>query len=682
MPSRGNRTAFLPLGLLMCGGFLCSSAAAQNDARLPVGATELISEVRRDINRYRWTFGGATTQRSGKWQIAADNQFTSDAFVLFDERLSFRDEYRLRAVGIRPVRNSSELRLSTATDWYSLSRVLSAQTWVGVRLKPTADLFIEPRVGAAVDRRPGASSSGEEPQLRADFGPAAGWFASWRPSSERYSVVVESVADARRIAPRRDYALAVRGTSSGLFEKTRWSMEGVLSSFRRDTYESASFLNRDAQQNLLAEAIEQTISDTLALSGRINTPIVRTLRFVSSGDVMFNRRRVRAGSQPDETVFFETDFDRRAVELDAAAVFERGQTQVQTGLVVGAESEARTLANRSDLSPVQAAQKAELLQQADSDRGFFGLAASARTRLASVATITADGSARLTRHDTPEVNPDDRDERSIIGRLAIRTHLTRHLNVDARLFASQYETVYLKSERSAENNTQTALRLQTAVDWRPSPDTHVRIGPEVRATYTVDTFPLEGRPPRDQSARELRYDVEASHVVADGIRVLANGTRSDLRLGRFIESTFSEIPFDTLRATSGQLRVQVGKRHTAEIGVRVFVRSDFNLGTRVTHRRRLPDGTLITDGTGKPVLFTTTRPGRDIVRQLGPVAALSWNLRGASVLRIDGWLTFQKQYQQLFGDLPAADAAEIRRAAERGTSRLIPNVAMTVLWRM
>ena len=52
------------------------------------------------------------------------------------------------------------------------------------------------------------------------------------------------------------------------------------------------------------------------------------------------------------------------------------------------------------------------------------------------------------------------------------------------------------------------------------------------------------------------------------------------------------------------------------------------------------------------------------------------------MLRIDGWLTFQKQYQQLFGALPAADAAEIRRAAERGTSRLIPNVAMTVLWRM
>ena len=220
--------------------------------------------------------------------------------------------------------------------------------------------------------------------------------------------------------------------------------------------------------------------------------------------------------------------------------------------------------------------------------------------------------------DTPEVNPDDRDERSMTGLVAVRTRLSPTVALNSRLFGSRYETVYIRAERSAENNTQTSLRLQTNVEWRPTRDTDIRIGPEVRATYTVDDFQLEGRAPRDQSAREFRINGELEHSLADGIRLMARGARSDLRLGRFLEDTFSEIPLDTLRATTGEIRLRVGRRHTAEIGIRIFVRSDFNLGARVSHRRRDENGNLLTDPEGVPLLFTTTRPGRDIIRQVGP----------------------------------------------------------------
>ena len=476
--------------------------------------------------------------------------------------------------------------------------------------------------------------------------------------------------------------LLVRGNASGAFEGTRWSMDATASLFRRDTYETASFLNRDSQSTNAAETIEQTQSDTLAWSGQLDTPIYGPVRFLSRGDVSFNRRSVRAGRQPQETLFFETDFDRRSVDLDVSTVLETSRVRWLVGILVGAEAEARTLANRTELPQVQAAQKATLLQQADSDRGFYGLSTSGRFDIGRRATVATEGLLRLTRHDTPDVNPDDRDERSASAQVSVRTRLTRALDFDIRMFASQYETVYLRAERSAENNTQTSLRLQPSVAWHPSPRTRVRVGSEVRATYTVDSFKLEGRPSRDQSARELRYDLDLEHQFAEDLVVRANGTRSDLRLGRFLEASFSEIPFDTLRATSGQIRLQVGQRHTAEIGVRVFIRSDFNLATRVSHNRRDAAGNLLTDANGQALVFATSRPGRDIVRQLGPVAAIAWNLRGASILRIDGWLAFQKQYQRLYGTLPTADAAEILRAAKSGSRRIIPNVAMSIVWRL
>ncbi|MCZ6704573.1 MAG: hypothetical protein O6942_01605, partial [Bacteroidetes bacterium] len=46
----------------------------------------------RDINRYRWSALFQLSQPINGWQIDLSNLFRSDAFILFDDRLSFRDE--------------------------------------------------------------------------------------------------------------------------------------------------------------------------------------------------------------------------------------------------------------------------------------------------------------------------------------------------------------------------------------------------------------------------------------------------------------------------------------------------------------------------------------------------------------------------------------------------------------
>jgi len=645
------------------------------------GTTVFETQLRRDINRYRWVFSGETSQQAGLWSINAGSRFTSDAFVLFDDRLSFRDEYSLNASAHRPLGDRLMLRFGSRTDWYSLSRVLMQQAWAGIRSQVTPTLSVEPRLGVAVDRRPGAASTEAVP-LRTDAGPAAGWIASWRSNADAYTVSIMSSVDARRIEPRRDYAFFVRGQAAGSSEAADWTMNTTASGFRRDTYEAASFLNRDTQSALFAETIEQTMSDTLAWDGSIDTPIYRDIRFAGSGGLAFNRRRVRAGRQPAETVFYETDFSRRVADLDVAVLSDRPGFRWRFGFRTGAESEVHTLANRSALPPVQATQRATLLQQADSERGYYSLDASTRFGLSARTVMTASSDVRLSRHDTPEVNPDDRDERSITGDFAIRTRISQAVDIETRIFANRYETVYIKAERSAENSTQSSLRWQSAVVWQPSDRTRLRVGPEVRATYTVDDFKLQGRPVRDQAARELRYDLQFEHRSTNNVTLRVEGSRSDLRLGQFLEDSFAEIPFDTLRTTSGQVRVRVGRRYTTEIGIRFFVRTDYSVRTRVSHRRRDESGNILVDEEGDPLSFTTMRPGLEIVRQVGPVAAVSVRLNNRSALLFDGWLNVQKQHQRLYGMLPEADAEEIRRAAERGSTRITPNASLSVVWNL
>jgi hypothetical protein len=229
----------------------------------------------------------------------------------------------------------------------------------------------------------------------------------------------------------------------------------------------------------------------------------------------------------------------------------------------------------------------------------------------------------------------------------------------------------LKAQRSAENNVQRSLRLRPSVTWRPNTHTRIELSSEVRANYTVDDFLLPGRRASDQAARELRYDLDAEHEIGRGVRIRVSGRVSDLRLGRFLHEPFAEIPFDTLRTTSVWVRLSVGERVQAEVGMRAFIRSDYDRGTTVRYEREDEPG----------VQYSISRPGRRKIAQIGPTTSILWPLRGGKLIRVDGWATMQSVTNRLYGALPEGLAEVIRRAAIRGTKTLIPNLAVTMQWR-
>ncbi|MEX2401402.1 MAG: hypothetical protein WD423_11570 [Rhodothermales bacterium] len=652
---------------------------AQNEQVLTTG-------FERDVNRYRWTSTARISQQIGSWRLDADNQFQSNAFILFGDRLNFRDENLLTWQVEGPLHGGIDARLRGRSLWYTQSRVFSQVVYSGLRFSPLEQFWIEPAVGFAWDRRPGIGE-GESPPLRADFGPAYATRLVWRPSPiNDYEIRVDADAAFQVINPRRAREVRVTGDVARRFDDVRLTSHVQYSNFRRDAYQSVSFLNRTTPTDRLSETVEATASDTLLAGLEIEAPLYREVQLTGRIDVGANNRRIRTLRAPEDALFFDTAFNRRSVDGQIGVGYGAlGGTRLMGHLSAqgGAEVERRRLTNREHLPATQAAQKSNLLEQADYDEGLLALRARGRAGLGRL-TFSFDGSSSIRRHDTPETNRDDRDEVYHNGQVGALVDVNRYLTADVRVLGTFYHTVYLSASRSAENNVQRSLRLRPALTWTPSTRTRLRMGTEIRATYTVHDFTLPGRRAADQSARELRYTAEVEHRFGGGMGLFAEGSASDLQLGRLLWDDFAEIPFDTLRTYSGWVRfqVQTSQGITADVGLRLFIRTDFERSATVRYPAVDDDGTALLDPNGEPIETGITRPGRTIIEQIGPTCSISWPMGGGSSLRVDGWLNVQHVRRALYGQLPEQDVERIRRAAHRGQRKIIPNLSMVASWSL
>lgn len=632
----------------------------------PVSAQVVLDTAfERDVNRYRWSGMARADLTQGPWVIGMRNVFQSDAYLLFDNRLSFRDENRFKVDAVRMTDGLFNPTVRSTADWYSLSRVYHQDAWVGLRHVSNQGWWIEPSVGMVIDARPGALSGTGEAPIRTDGGPAGGLaFGLPMRDTGGYTTSMDGLVQVQRMAPRAARVVRLRAETGRTFARTVVNADVEVASLRRDAYQAASFLNRDEAFVRRAETVESTVSDTLLVGMGVSTMLSDAVKVDLRVDAGLNARRVRSLRAPSDALVFDSDFGRQTVRMDLAAQWQFGSGYVRGGMNAGAEVEERQLDNAEDLPPAQAAQKLTLLRQADYDRGFMGLSVMGLVPVSRRLTAQFDGSANLLQHDTPEVNPDDRDELLYNGSMGLEYRVSRAMTFSTRLFGSWFHTVYLRAARSADNNTQRSIRLRPSFSWQPSPATRVRLESEVRATYTVDDFLLPGRRPTDQSAREMRYEMEAEQAVGGGLRLKVDAAFSDLRLGRFLADEFAEIPFDTLRTWSGWVRLQTGGRITAEVGLRYFIRGDFDRSATVSYG---DEGAAI------------TRPGRRRIDQIGPTTTIIWPMRKGTSIRLDGWAVVQRISTRLYGELPEDEASAIRQAADRGTRSLIPNLTVSML---
>lgn len=644
----------------------------------------------RVINQFRWTSSLTVHEQSADWSIHLVNHFRSDAFVLFNDRLSFRDE-DLFSLSLRRPYKSTEIVIYGQGGWYSLSKVVSTSAYGGLRIGNPVKYWFEPLLGVALDRRPGirngnglgggGGSTLEPDPLRTDIGPAIGFNARLPLSNfDGYDIEISGLGRYEILSPRRSDRFRVHGEVTKTYNQLRTQTLFKLSSVRRDTYQGAPSIHAERGPEGIIETIKSTRSDTLDIGFDVDQSISSSFSIGGRLSAALTRRRVRILSPSEEALVFETDFNRNDIGAEIMMQYAKGDYFLRFSLHVGAQEEQRNLVNQDDLPTAQAARKTLLLRQAEFDRGVVEARLRSRFPLGGSSRLRLDISTNIVRHDTPEVNPDDRDELFYRGVIGTTTRLTDGLEVQLQLFGTYFHTVYLKSVRSADNNVQRSLRFRPSIRWRPRARTRIELISQVRATYTVDDFVLPGRRSTDQSARELRYDLELEHGAGETATFKFTGRISDLRLGRFLEDSFAEIPFDTLITTNLWGRIEVGREIQAEIGYRSFVRSDFDRALTLKYPIPFVPGDEIgPDST--PDVGTITRKGRRTISQTGPTGAITWRMRRNSHLRFEGWAILQRINFRLYGELPDQDAEAIRDAASKGTSTVIPNLSVSMLWR-
>ena len=634
----------------------------------------------REVNQYRWQSAASWQAEFSSWKVSITNSFISDAFIQFDNRLRFRDEDRMRLVAERPVSSSLDATMRGYVDWFGSSRASTQALLAGIRYQPAQAITLEPMLGVAVDRRPGAPKSDGTITQRSDEGLAAGGAIKVAPQSVAgYRLALDAEGLWENITPRQGHRLNVAGSAERTFGNTRLSSSVRVASRRRDTYQAASFLNRDQQQ--FAQSIEATTSDTLDARLQLLAPVMTGLRLIVQADLQANNRRIRTARAPVESLYFETDFARRAFGGELGLLWDRGHVSAELTAQVNVAAERRELANRDNLPTSEATRKAMLLQQADYDEGVLGLQGRLQAMVWPNVTVQFAGSSRIVRHDTPTVNLDDRDEVVHNMELGVQIRASQYLTVDVKTFGSYFHAVFLNAERSAENSVQRSLRLRPALTWRPDRRTRVELASEVRATYTVDDFELPGRPLQDQSAREMRLESHWEQAVAGNTDFKLTASYADLRLGRLLWSSFSEIPFDTLRTYNIWVRLETGHRLRGELGWRAFLRSDYDRIARVTYDRLDNTGAPVRDASGAVIRSSISRPARRWITQIGPAAAVHWS-RGVTHVQLNAWANVQTVYHILYGQLPESTREHIRTSARKGSRRLIPLVRLSVSWSL
>lgn len=662
---------------LRCALAVAFAAAASARAQTPpdtLGAT-VETRLERDRTRVRGVVATRLRAVVGPWRIAADGRYLADGFGrLSSASFDWREDLALTASAWRPLRPGLDLTAASTTVRIPQARVTRHESFAGLAFRSDPGLRVIARAGVALDARPGAPIGLVVPTLRQDAGPSLGLDVHYNDGQPGQALSFDGQATGALLGARRAGDVFGHAVYRLDGPRLRVSADGRYRLTRRDAYNAVPFSGPPRPS---AEVVEATVSDTLDARADadlplLTLPVAGPLRLALAGAFGRTTRRLRTPGAVTGALAFDTDLARQTLDADAALALDRPGLAARFGVRTGAARETRRLVNGAALPAVEAARKADLLLQTDFARSTLALVGTARLDRGRW-LVLLDAERSILRFDTPDENPDDRDEALASGRAVVRYLATAGLALRTEVVGTDQHTVYLRRARSAESQRQRTLRLRPGLDATLGRATRLSLDTEVRATYTRDDFTLPGRDRSDQSAREWRLESAFEHAFEAGpmagLRLEAEARLSDLRLGRLLPDRFAEVPFDTLRTVSLAAALTGGTRWRYRIGWRMFRRADAERALSVSFVRA--------DNSAA----TVTRPGTSVFTQTGPVASLMLPLAGGSEVRIEGWYAVQRARSVLVGPLPASDAAAIARAA---TGRLLlqPTVMVAARWRV
>ncbi len=528
----------------------------------------------------------------------------------------------------------------------------------GIQVRPVKPLFVRTQFGIMSDARNRAADQGFMAGLRA-------WTEELNPGEGLYltpSLFME-VAD---IQPRRFVTTRYMADMAYRTEDVSMAASVQHGLSRREGYATSSFLNTSD-----ADYIESVRIDTTSIRFQTRFPITRRWSGDIEVDALNQVRMVDNRNLPDDVdaPLYNSRTLRQAVDTRVRLSAEGERLRSVFGMAVGVGIRNSRLTDTEGLPADQVRRRAELLTNSNFTQNRFELFTQQDLRISRNHDMSVFASSAILRYDTPDTNPDDRDELTLLFRTVNRMRLAPGFEAMLTAAGEAYHYVYLFSERSIENNWRRSLRLMPEFTWSPVAALTWRNAFLIRANYTVEDYEMEGRAKNDQSAREMMLFSDAEWRFMPEWSVRLQGSRSELRIGKLIWKGFREVPIDTLITYDGTMEI-ARKRSGTEIaiGMRVYHKTDFLI--RATQSIPVGTGTVSRTATGQ---LTTAQYGPQ-VRVLMPFG------RGQEI-QVRGWYQIQKTWTDLYTTYPAELRAGFVRAERTPVTRVFPNLDMTVRFR-
>jgi hypothetical protein len=181
-------------------------------------------------------------------------------------------------------------------------------------------------------------------------------------------------------------------------------------------------------------------------------------------------------------------------------------------------------------------------------------------------------SISLLRYDTPDIsNTDDRDELLVVSGLEIFHRFSSRLRTSVTADLTLFHLVYLRQERSANNNWNRVLRLSPSVEYEPLSWLRTVARTEVLANYTISDYEQQRASVQSFSFRQAMWSDSTIVQLCERIQCNFSGSlrifeRGTLRWKEFRENPEEYFVEKTLWpefiwSSSGRMKVGIGFRY-------------------------------------------------------------------------------------------------------------------------
>jgi hypothetical protein len=600
--------------------FTRESAAAEPDTAGGPHHSRLTFE--RLLSSYQWNFTHRTSFLSERWFLTLDEQFRST--LIRTDRNFLKDQQELRMIGGHRFTDRFDIRVQASSLFLSDDQITglndaginSAHGGFGYLLYP--GLTFAPFIGYVSDRQADRTDKGLSYLARLQ--------GSDLELLNDFYMNVDAQYLLNKVDPRETTQHFIYLSADRAFDgQTYAGFRTYYTSSRREFYFPADQPTQNVFMSLTN--IDRRNEHRIGTSGEMQYEINPTLigRFTTTLDW----RNVTRGYYYQQTIvpsqyLYDTAVDEFMINVQLSLRYYLGRTLTGYSYIsYGERSEEHTIGTvPSSIPPIfyERRTESEFIKNNVSKRTTLGTYGNIRMHAAH--RFTYSGSASILRYDTPSpLNYDDRDELRVFASFGTIHDIGRYVTLRLGIDLMFSHIVYLKAQRSANNNKNRVLRFMPSVTYTPFSWLSTTNAFEVLANYTVYDFEDVVSNLRSLSYRQMGW-LDSTRVTLSESTSLSifsqyrRYERGELQWREFSERPITSFEELTLIAT---LQYELFGGNIAFAGGIRYFRQD-------RYRYEIRDR-----------IFETR------LSNSGPICSVYWRVGRKYLLKLSGW--YERQFR-------------------------------------